>query len=167
MRLKLFCVWLHHEWSRLLVIAEVPATLQVAEVVLMAVGLLFKTDVVVGLQRIAVPDKEYKPLYAVPDEERQVEQFALLGHMNQLVVQLTGIQAVCRENQLAQGDGQKVPAKKYALNFQNLWHFVEGRGCKDTYKRVNHKRKMPLSSVLWSKITDFMSIIKRCVKKKS
>ena len=69
-------------------IAEMFSRLQIVQVVLMGIGLFLKADMVIGFQAIAVFDIEHQPLYAIPNEEGQVEQLFLLGGMDALVVQL-------------------------------------------------------------------------------
>lgn len=54
----------------------------------MAVGFLFEADVAVGLCAVAVLEEQDEPFDAVPEEEGQVEQFLLLGGMNEFVVEL-------------------------------------------------------------------------------
>ena len=61
---------------------------KVREVVLMSVGFLLEADVAVCLHAVAVLQKEDEPLDAVPDEEGQVEQLALLGSVDEFVVEL-------------------------------------------------------------------------------
>jgi len=44
-----------------------------------SVGFLLKADMIVGGGPIVILEPQHKPLYAIPDEERQIEQLALLG----------------------------------------------------------------------------------------
>ena len=59
---------------------------KIIQIVLMSVGFFFKTDVEIGLCPIAVLEEEAKPFDSVPDEERQIEEFALLCRVDQFVV---------------------------------------------------------------------------------
>ena len=63
-------------------IGEMLPVLEVVEVVLVAVGFLFEADVAVGLHVVAVLEEQDEPLQEVPEEEGQVEQFLLLGHVD-------------------------------------------------------------------------------------
>ena len=73
---------------RLLTVTVVAAALQIAEVVLMTVGLLLETDVEVGQLAVAVFEEQEEPLQDIPEEEGQVEQLALLGSMDEFMVEL-------------------------------------------------------------------------------
>ena len=100
----------------------VAAVTEIRKVVLMAVGLALESNVVIGLHPVAIFQGQHQPFRYVPYEERQIEQFALLSHVYQLVVQFVVVHLVRRQYQLAQRDGQEVTAKRKPLNFQNLWH---------------------------------------------
>lgn len=91
-------------------IGEMLPALEVAEVVLVAVGFLFEVDVAVGLCAVAVLEEQNEPFDAVPEEEGQVEQFLLLGGMNEFVVELLPSQRTDREDEAKQTDGQEVPS---------------------------------------------------------
>jgi hypothetical protein len=66
----------------------VAAALQIAEVVLVAVGFLLETDVEVGQLAVTVFEEQEEPLQDIPEEEGQVEQLALLGSMDEFMVEL-------------------------------------------------------------------------------
>jgi hypothetical protein len=68
-------------------IPEMLPILQILQVGLMMIGLLFKTDMKIGFLPISVFEKENPPLYDIPDEEWDIQQFSLLCSINQLVVQ--------------------------------------------------------------------------------
>ena len=53
----------------------------------MAISLFFESNMEVRLSGIAIFQHQHKPFYSIPQEERQEEQFALLGSMNTLMVQ--------------------------------------------------------------------------------
>lgn len=77
---------------------------EVVQVVLVGVGFLFKAYVMIGLEVVAVFGIEEEPFQRIPHEERNVEQFALLGGMNALMVQLYGIQWRSREDEAKQAN---------------------------------------------------------------
>ena len=54
----------------------------------MAVGFLLETDVEIGQLAVAVFEEQEEPLQNIPEEEGQVEQLALLGSMDEFVVEL-------------------------------------------------------------------------------
>ena len=53
----------------------------------MAVGFLFEADVAVGLCAVAVLEEQDEPFDAVPEEEGQVEQLALLGGVDKFMIE--------------------------------------------------------------------------------
>ena len=59
---------------------------QILQVAFMPIRLLLKADMKVGLCPISVFEIQGQPFYAIPDEEWDVEQFLLLGGMDQLMV---------------------------------------------------------------------------------
>ena len=65
----------------------------------MVVGFLLEADVVVGLHAVSVLNEKDEPLDAVPDEEGQVEQFALLRRVDELVVELHFVQRTDGEDE--------------------------------------------------------------------
>lgn len=97
--------------------------LEVAEVVLVAVGFLFEADVAVGLHVVAVLEEQDEPLQEVPEEEGQVEQFALLGHVDEFVVKLRLAERPDGEDEAEETDSQELPAHRMPLNEENLFHF--------------------------------------------
>ena len=86
----------------------------------MAIGLTLKTDVAIGRHTVTILDEKHQPLKGIPKEERQIEQFALLSHVNELVIQLVCIQSVGRQDQFAQCDGQEIAAKRDSLYLHYL-----------------------------------------------
>ncbi len=91
---------------------EMLAVFEVGQVVLMIIGLLLEADMAIGLTHIMVLDEEQEPLDAIPDEERQIEEFALLVDMNHLVVQVVLVEWYHREDELAQCDGDEILGKR-------------------------------------------------------
>ena len=71
---------------------------QILIVVLMSICLLFKADMEVGFRPIPVFEVQNQPLDAIPDEERDIEQFLLLGRMNEFMIQFPGVQRSNRED---------------------------------------------------------------------
>jgi hypothetical protein len=69
---------------------EVLSVFQIVGVSLMAVGLLFETDMEVGLLPVSVLEEQEEPLYSIPQEEGDIEEFSLLCGMNEFVVQFGG-----------------------------------------------------------------------------
>jgi hypothetical protein len=103
-----------------LLIAIVSAVVQVAQVVLMVIGFLFKANVVVGLKAVAVFHAEHKPLNDIPKEKRYIEQFTLLRSMNVLMIKLHVIQRPDSEYNAKETDGQKVIAHRQPLDKVNI-----------------------------------------------
>ena len=89
---------------------------QIREVALMAVGFLLEAYVLVGLHAVAVPQKEDEPLDAVPDEEGQVEEFALLCRVDEFVVELHLVERADGEDEATQTDGEEIVAEEHPLN---------------------------------------------------
>lgn len=81
------------------------SAVQVVQVCLMLVGLFLKTDMEIGLCGIPVFHIQDEPLYAIPDEERDIEKFLLLGSMNRLVVHLNLTQGSDGKDKAKQADG--------------------------------------------------------------
>lgn len=99
---------------------------EVAEVVLMLVGFLFETDVAIGFHAVAVLHEQHEPLDAVPEEEGQVEQFALLRCMDEFVIEFRLVERTDREDEAKQTDGQEALSKKNTLHRIDsmLLHFL-------------------------------------------
>lgn len=85
---------------------------EIAEVVLMLISLFLEADMAVGLHAVAVLDEQDEPFDEIPDEEGQVEQFALLDGVYALVVEFLPGQQTTREDEAAQADGKEVLAKQ-------------------------------------------------------
>ena len=102
------------------------ALLQVAEVMLMAIGFLLKAYVPIGFNAVAILQQQDEPLYAVPKKERQVEQFALLRCVDEFVVELSLVERTDREDEAKQTDGQEALSKKNTLHQIDsmLLHFL-------------------------------------------
>ena len=73
----------------------------------MAVGFLIEAYVLVGRHAVAVLQKEDEPLDAVPDEEGQVEEFALLCSVDELVVELHLVQRTDGEDEAKKANCQE------------------------------------------------------------
>ena len=96
--------------------------LEVAEVVLVAVGFLFEADVAVGLHAVAVLEEQDEPLQEVPEEEGQVEEFLLLDHVDEFVVKLRLAERPDGEDEAEETASQELPAHRMPLNEENLFH---------------------------------------------
>ena len=90
----------------------------------MAICFFLKADIVISLERVPVFDAEHQPLYAVPDEERNVEQFPLLGHMDELVINGIAVQRLSGQDEFPQRESQEILPKGESLHSQNLGHNV-------------------------------------------
>lgn len=66
--------------------------LKIMQVALVFVSLPFESDMVVGCCPPAEFREVEKPFHEIPDEERQIEQLALLGGMDALMIYF-----LCRE----------------------------------------------------------------------
>ena len=91
---------------------------------MVAVCFFFKADIVIGLSPVPVFDAEHQPFYAVPDKERNIEQFPLLGHMYEFVVNGRGVQRFFCQNELAQCYRKVILPKGESLDFQYLGHKI-------------------------------------------
>ena len=110
---------------------------QIVQVSLMMIGLLFKTDMEISLLPISVLAKQDQPFYAVPQEERDIQQLFLLSSMNQLVVHLHWRQWAHRKNEAKQADGIIASAQRQFLHHVYPFHQrLTNRCCKDTTKRA-------------------------------
>jgi hypothetical protein len=89
----------------LLPIPEMLSVFQIVQVGLMTVGLLLKTDMEIGFLPVSVLEEQEPPLYAVPDEERDIQKLFLLCGMNQLMVQLRCGQWAHGKDEAKQADG--------------------------------------------------------------
>lgn len=90
----------------------------------MAIGFLLEADVIVGRGPVAILKPQGEPLYAVPNEERQVEQLALLSAMDQLVVHLHRREVAQRENEPKKINRQIVSAKGMSFDLYYVLHIV-------------------------------------------
>ena len=95
------------------------AMLEVSEVGLMTIGFLFKADMAVSLQRISVLNEQDKPFHHIPDEERDIKQFPLLGDVYQLMVEFRLTQLSDRKDESTQADGNEIFAHRVPLD-ENL-----------------------------------------------
>ena len=82
----------------------------------MAIGLLFKANMIVGFKAVAVFYAEHQPLNDIPKEKRDVEQFSLLCCMNALMIQLHIIQGPNSEYHAKETDCQEVIAHRQSLD---------------------------------------------------
>ena len=74
---------------------------------MVAIGFLFEAEVLVSFHAIPILNEEDKPLDAVPDEEGQVEEFALLCCVDELVVELHLVQRTDGEDEAKKADCQE------------------------------------------------------------
>ncbi len=98
--------------------------LQIGEVILMAVGFFLKTDIVIRFEPVSVFDAEHQPFDAVPDEERNVEQFPLLRHMDEFMIDGIAVQWLSGQDELAKCQCQEILPKGELLDSQYLGHAV-------------------------------------------
>lgn len=100
---------------------------QVAQVVLMVVGLLLKADVEVGLEAIAVFGEQEEPFEHIPQIEADVEQLPLLRGVDALVVELHGIELLYGEDDAKEINGieavheRETPDVDYLGHLQKLY----------------------------------------------
>ena len=92
---------------------------------MVAICLLLKADIVISLDSVPVFDTEHQLLDAVPDEEGNVEQFPLLSHMNELMVNGRGSQRFSGQDKLPQRQRKEIFPQGEFLDSQNLGHIVE------------------------------------------
>ena len=91
------------------------AALEVGDVGLMSVGFLLEADMAVSLHTIAVLHEKHQPLHHIPDEEWDVKQFPLLGHVYQLMIELRLAQLPDRKDKPTQADGNELLAHRMPL----------------------------------------------------
>ena len=65
--------------------------LQILQVRLVVVGFFFEANVTIGFLSVPIFQVKEQPFYSIPNEERKVEQFFLLGGMNAFVIILNRI----------------------------------------------------------------------------
>ncbi len=87
----------------------------------MGVGLALEPDITIGLQGIAIAQEQNEPLSGIPDEERQIEQFALLTDMDELMVQVALAKRYLGEDELTQRDGNEILAKRNVPVFNDSY----------------------------------------------
>lgn len=85
---------------------------QIMKISLVAVGLALKADMQVGLIAVPVFEQQQQPLYSVPNEEGDIEQFLLLGCVYQFVIQFDGIQRPFRKDKAEQADRQIIATQQ-------------------------------------------------------
>ena len=91
----------------------------------MAVCLFLKADIVICLVFVPVFDTEHQPFNAIPDEKGNVEQFSLLGHMNELMIDGIGSQWFFGQDKLPKRQRKEILPQGEFLDFQNLGHNIE------------------------------------------
>ena len=92
---------------------------------MVAICLLLKADIVISLDSVPVFDTEYQPFDAIPDEEGNVEQFPLLSHMNEFMVNGIGTQRFSGQDKLPQRQRKEILPQREFLDSQNLGHNIE------------------------------------------
>ena len=97
---------------------------QIAQVAFVPIGLLLKSNVAVGLQPVLVFHAEHEPFNCIPDEERQIEQFALLPDVYHLVVDVLRTERAGGEDELPERYCQEVLAKGNAFNLVDSFHCI-------------------------------------------
>jgi len=95
---------------------------QVVQVVLMVVGLLFKADVEVSLELIAVFGEQKEPFEHIPQIEADVEQLPLLGSVDALVVELHGIEFLYGEDDAKEINGIEAAHERETLDVDYFRH---------------------------------------------
>lgn len=74
------------------------AVLGICSIVLAGVGLALKGDIAVGQFPTAILHEAHKPLYYIPKEEGQPQHFALLQHMDILMLQFNLAESALRKH---------------------------------------------------------------------
>ena len=69
------------------------APAQIANLRLLRIRLALKRNIVIGLRRVAVLNQPYHPFHKIPNIEEHPQQLHLLTAVNQLMVDVTAIQA--------------------------------------------------------------------------
>lgn len=95
---------------------------QVAQVVLMVVGLLLEADMEVCLEAVAVFDEQEEPFEHIPQIEADEEQFTLLGGVDALVVEFRGIELLHGEDDAEEVDGIEAAPERETLDVDYFRH---------------------------------------------
>ena len=90
----------------------------------MSVCLLLEANHEVRLLPVSVLTEQQEPLHAIPEEERQVEQFPLLCGMYLFVVQLDRRQRSDGTDESEQADGKIVLAQQSFSDAIDLLHIT-------------------------------------------
>lgn len=110
---------------------------QVAQVVLVVVGLLLKADVEVGLEAIAVFGEQEEPFEHIPQIEADVEQFTLLGGVDVLVVEFRGIELLHGEDDAEEVDGIEAAHERETPNVDYSGHLQKLYGNENVFRELS------------------------------
>ena len=102
---------------------------EVAEVVLMLIGFLFKTDVVVSFQAVPILYEKDEPLEAVPEEEGQIEEFPLLSRMDEFMIEFRLIERPDGKDEPKQADGKEILTHRVSLDEMHFHGFALFHRC--------------------------------------
>lgn len=101
-------------------IVIVSSVFQIAQVVLMSVGLLLEADVEICLYCTSIFYQQTEPFKEVPKIETNVKQFPLLGCVYALMVQLYGTEFLNREDNAENVDGIETALYRETLYIDHL-----------------------------------------------
>ena len=90
--------------------------LEVAEVVLMLVGLFLEADVLICFHAVSVFYEKDEPLDSVPNKEGQEEQLPLLCRVDELVVELLFVEWPDGKDEAKKTDGKEIFAHRVSLD---------------------------------------------------
>ena len=65
---------------------------------------------------------EYEPLYAIPDEERNIEKFTLLSRMNEFVIKLYRVEVTECKNEPEEINCQIIFSKRMSFDADDFIH---------------------------------------------
>ena len=78
----------------------------------------------ISLSPILIFEVQDKPLYSIPDEEWDVEQFTLLSRMNEFVIKLYWVQITEYEDEPKEINRQIISSKRMFFDVNNVIHLV-------------------------------------------
>ena len=76
----------------------------------------------ISLSPILIFEVQDKPLYSIPDEEWDVEQFTLLSRMNEFVIKLYWVQITECEDEPKEINRQIISSKRMFFDFDDVVH---------------------------------------------
>ena len=86
----------------------------------MMIGLTLKSNMVICFCPVFIFQIEYKPLYSIPYKEWQIQQFFLLGRMNEFMVEFYLVKVSKRKDESKEIYRQIVSSKRMSFDFDDV-----------------------------------------------